>query len=65
MTRRPPPEGAAPGPAKLSMPRAVQRWDSAVDGYFEAHLRGRRPVDLLMYAASAAGDHRLGWLALA
>ncbi len=49
----------------MSGPSAVHRWDTAVDGYFEAHLRGRRPLDLVMYAASAAGDHSMGWLALA
>jgi undecaprenyl-diphosphatase len=43
----------------------VARWDNAVDAYFEAHLRGRRALDLLMYAASAAGDHSMAWLALA
>jgi len=65
VTRRQPPAAGGLGPAKLSWPTAVHRWDSAVDGYFEAHLRGRPPLDLLMYAASAAGDHSMVWLALA
>ncbi len=36
-----------------------------MDAFFEAHLRGRRALDLVMYAASAAGDHSMVWLALA
>ena len=51
--------------AALPDHKAVVRFDAAVDGYFEAHLRGRRPVDVLMYAASAAGEHSLIWLGLA
>jgi undecaprenyl-diphosphatase len=51
--------------AALPSHKAVVRFDEAVDGYFEAHLRGRPPVDVLMYAASAAGEHSLVWLGLA
>jgi undecaprenyl-diphosphatase len=39
--------------------------DQAVDGYFEAHLRGNPVLDRVMYAASATGDHSMIWLALA
>lgn len=65
MTRPRSPGSAGQAPVKLSWPTAVHRWDSAVDSYFEAHLRGCRPLDLVMYAASAAGDHSMGWIALA
>ncbi len=41
----------------------VESFDATVDDYFEAHIRGRTAVDRLMYAASAAGDHSLIWLA--
>jgi undecaprenyl-diphosphatase len=43
----------------------VGRFDSAVDSWFEAHLRGRAAIDLLMYGASAAGEHSACWLVLA
>ena len=45
--------------------KAVADFDRAVDDLFEKHLRGHRPLDLLMYGASAGGDHSLIWLALA
>lgn len=44
---------------------AVSRFDDAVDGFFETHLRGRPGLDRLMYAASAAGDHSAIWMGLA
>jgi undecaprenyl-diphosphatase len=43
---------------------AFAAFDGAVDSYFEKHLRGRRLADLLMYGASAAGDHSAIWLVL-
>jgi undecaprenyl-diphosphatase len=43
----------------------VDRFDLAVDDWFEAHLRGRPAIDRLMYAASAVGDHGVIWLVLA
>jgi undecaprenyl-diphosphatase len=36
-----------------------------VDDWFERRLRGRAWADLLMYGASAAGEHSLVWLAWA
>lgn len=45
--------------------RAVVRFDAAVDEVFERRLRGHRPVDVVMYAASAAADHSALWVALA
>jgi undecaprenyl-diphosphatase len=58
---------AEAGAALAGLPshKAVARFDEEVDSYFEAHLRGRPPVDLVMYAASAAGEHSLIWLGLA
>jgi undecaprenyl-diphosphatase len=58
-------EHSAAALAALPGHKAVARFDQAVDGYFEAHLRGRPSVDLIMYAASAAGEHSLIWLGLA
>ena len=43
----------------------VEHFDDAIDSFFEAHLRGQPAVDLVMYAASALGDHSAIWLALA
>jgi membrane-associated phospholipid phosphatase len=43
----------------------AEHFDKVVDGFFEAHFRGRPAVDLVMYAASALGDHSAVWLALA
>src|SRR5437899_2569358 len=39
---------------------AVRRFDEAVDRAFD-HLRGRKPVDRVMYAASELGDFSLIW----
>ena len=44
--------------------KAFAGFDQAVDTFFEVHLRGWPPLDVLMYAASAAGDHSMIWLAL-
>ncbi len=43
----------------------VERFDGAVDDWFETHMRGRPAGDRLMYTASALGDHALIWLGLA
>jgi undecaprenyl-diphosphatase len=51
--------------ALLPNHKTVVRFDEAVDKFFDDHLRGRAPVDRLMYAASDAGDHSLIWLCLA
>ena len=55
--------GSAPAPFEHP---AIRRFDDAVDAWFEAHLRGRRWIDRLFFALSAAGDwsvvwHVLGW----
>jgi undecaprenyl-diphosphatase len=44
---------------------AVDRFDDAVDKYFDTHLRSRPALDRLMYGASAAADHSAIWLVLA
>jgi undecaprenyl-diphosphatase len=49
----------------VPLPAGVDRFDAAVDDWFESHLRGRRGVDRVMYTASALGDHGLIWLGLA
>jgi undecaprenyl-diphosphatase len=59
------PANPGDGLGHLPLLGALSRWDSAVDGFFEAHLRGKRALDVVMYAASAAGDHSMVWLALA
>jgi membrane-associated phospholipid phosphatase len=41
--------------------RQVGRFDHAVDGLFERHLRGRPAPDKVFYAASALGDFSLLW----
>ncbi len=50
---------------KIPIPRAVEPFDDLVDRWFDRHLRDRRAVDLVMYGASAVGDHGIVWLALA
>lgn len=52
-------------PPTVPIPKAFDRFDSLVDSWFEEHLRGRAAADLVMYAASALGDHGVIWLALA
>lgn len=49
----------------VPIPAAFEPFDSSVDKWFEDHLRHRRPADLVMYAASAVGDHGILWLVLA
>lgn len=44
---------------------AVGTFDSVADDLIARHLRGRRPLDALMYAASALGDHGVLWMLLA
>jgi undecaprenyl-diphosphatase len=56
--------GALPALARPDF-RLISQFDSAVDSFFETHLRGRPALDRLMYAASAVGDHSAIWLALA
>jgi undecaprenyl-diphosphatase len=41
--------------------RQVRRFDRAVDGAFDRHLRGRPVADTVFYAASALGDFSLIW----
>jgi membrane-associated phospholipid phosphatase len=59
------PAGAAARLRRLPLHPAVSRFDQAVDGFVAAHMRGKRGLDLVMYGASAAGEHSLLWLALA
>ncbi len=71
----PVPGGATPGPGGLrglamavsTFPTrpAVGRFDAAVECLVQDHMRGRRSVDLVMYTASAVGDHGMCWLAVA
>jgi len=49
----------------LPIPTAFEPFDLKVDAWFEAHLRHRRLVDMVMYSASAVGDHGIVWLGLA
>ena len=50
---------------KIPVPAAFEPFDTVVDDWFEAHLRHRRSADVVMYGASAVGDHGIVWLALA
>ena len=62
------PFGPAPmrwRPPTVPIPAGVDRLDVVIDGWFESHLRGRPGIDLMMYSASAVGDHGLIWLGLA
>lgn len=52
-------------PPAVPVPTGFGRLDHAVDAWFQAHLRGRRGADAVMYAASALGDHGAIWLGLA
>lgn len=52
-------------PPTVPLPPAFERFDFAVDRWFEQNLRGRKGADLVMYWASALGDHGIVWLALA
>ncbi|MDA8047068.1 MAG: phosphatase PAP2 family protein [Actinomycetota bacterium] len=49
----------------VPIPDSFDPFDVQVDEWFEAHLRQSRGVDLLMYGASAVGDHGIVWLGLA
>lgn len=49
----------------VPIPAVFDPFDAVVDDWFEAHLRHRRASDLLMYGASAVGDHGIVWLGLA
>jgi undecaprenyl-diphosphatase len=50
---------------RVPIPQDLNRFDMAVDAWFDAHLRGRPALDRVMYSASAVGDHGLVWLVLA
>jgi membrane-associated phospholipid phosphatase len=52
-------------PPTVPIPSGFERFDDAVDRWFEEHLRGRRIPDTVMYTASALGDHGIIWLGLA
>ena len=52
-------------PPTVPIPKVFDRFDSLVDRWFEEHLRGRPLADMVMYAASALGDHGIIWLGLA
>ena len=52
-------------PPTVPIPKVFDRFDLLVDSMFEEHLRGRPVADLVMYAASALGDHGIIWLGLA
>ncbi|MDE3203393.1 MAG: phosphatase PAP2 family protein [Acidobacteriota bacterium] len=49
----------------VPIPAAFDPLDAAVDRWFESRLRHRRSVDVVMYGASAVGDHGVVWLGLA
>ncbi|MHB1497034.1 MAG: phosphatase PAP2 family protein [Acidimicrobiales bacterium] len=42
----------------------VSAFDARVDAFFEVHLRGHKGIDLVMYGASAVGEHSFIWLLL-
>lgn len=50
---------------RLPQSTAVARFDGAADRLLERHVRGHRVLDLVMYGASAVGDHSMAWVALA
>jgi len=52
-------------PPTVPIPLGFERFDDAVDRWFEDHLRGRHAADAVMYTATALGDHGIIWLALA
>jgi undecaprenyl-diphosphatase len=49
----------------VPIPTAFEPFDDMVDDWFEARLRHRRLADVVMYGASAVGDHGVVWLGLA
>jgi undecaprenyl-diphosphatase len=52
-------------PPTLPIPAEFDRFDEAVDQWFEDHLRDRKAVDAVMYTATALGDHGIIWMLLA
>jgi undecaprenyl-diphosphatase len=50
---------------KIPVPAEFDPLDARVDEWFETHMRNRRAIDLVMYGASALGDHGVLWLTLA
>lgn len=54
-----------PPPIPLPEGGRLSAFDEWIDDWVETNLRGRAPVDRLMYSASALGDHGLIWLILA
>ncbi|MGI8752338.1 MAG: phosphatase PAP2 family protein [Acidimicrobiales bacterium] len=54
-------------PLTINLPEGgrMTAFDERLDKAFERLLRNRRVPDMVMYAASALGDHGLLWLALA
>lgn len=52
-------------PPPIRLPKAVGRFDQAVDQWFEDHLRGRAAADAVFYGASALGDHGIIWFVFA
>jgi undecaprenyl-diphosphatase len=54
-----------PPPIPLPEGGRLTAFDDLVDDWIETNLRGRAPVDRLMYTASALGDHGIIWLLLA
>lgn len=49
----------------VPIPSAFEPFDTTVDRWFERRLRHSRAADLVMYSASAVGDHGMVWLGLA
>lgn len=52
-------------PPAVPLPSQIGEFDRVVDDWFETHLRGNRGVDLVLYGATALGDHGLIWMLLA
>ena len=54
-------------PPTIDLPEGgrMTAFDESTDRVFEHLLRGRRAVDLVMYAGSALGDHGILWLTIA
>lgn len=49
----------------IPLPRMFEPLDRAADGFFERSTRSSRAADVIMYTASAVGDHGVVWLAIA
>jgi undecaprenyl-diphosphatase len=54
-----------PPPIPLPEGGRLGEFDDLVEDWIQANLRGRRPIDRLMYTATALGDHGIIWLLLA